>query len=554
MTRPATTRSVPAAMRPEVAEIHLAVPPGQLVQYDHSRLVSALRPYGVTDPSTVLVETDGAGGAILTVYARPPLETLPAARGEDLVMDAHGYITVGRWHDGEPARMRLYIPGSGAQRAAMFGTTGAGKSRALQLLLAAEKRSGIASWVADLKGGQSVPEARGNVSVRVTTQEGAIVMLMAGLWEAEDRMERYAAAGRSAFVIGRPDRLLSLRIDEANRLLAPSASYRAVGAHLITEAGRAGRSVGEGVGIAAQAAHIDELGGSDTLRAMLREGETVLLRWSSGMMASLVGDGLLPDDAVLVPIPREAGPRRLTSRFDRPAGGARPPGGSTGGMAYLLGSHRPSSLMRFFRVGSLGEVEGADPEILALYGPGDPPHLDTISPRLAAWHDLARQEGALDRHAAQLPQIAAGLCEENQTLGRNQALLAAAGWLVESARPTESTTLTTPENQEREQEQEAPAPALAVETPPPAPSRPPLPDLPDTNTAGGGSGSGHQTAAARVLAALATGTTLTKQQLLETLAADGGRQLSNSRINTVLSEMTQSGRIISPNRGHYQLP
>ncbi len=72
-----------------------------------------------------------------------------------------------------------------------------------------------------------------------------------------------------------------MRIDEANRLLERGAPYRDEATHLVKELGRTGRSVGVGEELDAQASHLEELGGSDTLRAMLKEGEVVLLRWCS---------------------------------------------------------------------------------------------------------------------------------------------------------------------------------------------------------------------------------------------------------------------------------
>lgn len=62
-----------------------------------------------------------------------------------LVMDDRGRIWIGRYHNGRPSLLRLYDPDSGsAQRLLLFGTTGAGKSTAGQIILAAMKRSGIA--------------------------------------------------------------------------------------------------------------------------------------------------------------------------------------------------------------------------------------------------------------------------------------------------------------------------------------------------------------------------------------------------------------------------
>jgi len=398
MTVPALPTS---AQHVDVVEFEVQVPAGQLIDYDLRRLCSAL---GVLDPACLAVETDGLTRALITVYKEPPLADLPHARGEDLVMDAQGYINVGRYHDGQIAQRRLYIPGSGAQRGAMFGTTGAGKSRALQLVLAAEKRSGIVTWLADLKGGQSAPEAEGQVDWRVTTQEGMILILRAAVAVIAARTTRYAAMGRSHFIINRPDPLLYVHIDEANRGLEKGAPYRDEAAYLVKEIGRTGRSVGVGIDIEAQAGHVDELGGSDTLRGMIKEGDTVLLRWSSSMMQSLVADGLLPPGAQLAAIPKLAGPPQLRSRFaaDQPADELT----STGGMAYLLGGPRPTAVMRFFRVGSAQEVDGLDPKIVEMYGPGEPARLETTSYEAVGTAYTNREDGIPAQLVEQIQQEA----------------------------------------------------------------------------------------------------------------------------------------------------
>lgn len=485
-------------MPTDVVELELSAPDGQLLDIDHRRLCSALR---VPDPACLTVETDGMSRALVTVYKRPPLATVPTARGEDLVIDAHGFITVGRHHDGDRARMRLYEPGSGAQRGALFGTTGAGKSRALQLVLAAEKRSGVCTWLADLKGGQSVPEARDQVDWRVTTPAELLLMLRAGLAVVYDRTHRYSALGRSFFVLNDPDPLLSIRIDEANVALQQGSDIREEAAYLIKEIGRLGRSVGVGISIAAQAGHLEELGGSDTLRAMLKEGDLVLLRWSSTMMQQLVADGLLPPGVSLVPIPRRSGPPTLRSRFARTGGDE--PGASTAGQAYLLGSPRPTALMRFFRVGSLTPVNGLDPEILALYGPGKPRPLEREA--WGAAGDVYEQRGG--------PLTGPAFVAAAHALGEQ----------LETAGVDLTTLPGIP------QQQGGP---VAVETRP-------------------------KTAADRVLDALADGP-CDKKTLVDTVrqAAETDRVKvpSASRIATVLSELVAAGRIVQPERGRYQLP
>ncbi|RVX39121.1 hypothetical protein EDD27_1464 [Nonomuraea polychroma] len=359
----------------QVYEFTAEVPQGQVIRYDLAALCSALN---INDPTRIAVETDGLRRAMITVYPSNPLAQVRAVTREDLVMDRHGRIVIGVYHNGRPVKKRLFDPSTGsAQRHLVFGTTGAGKSRVVHLELAAEKINGFVSWLADLKFGQSVPEAEEHVDWPVRTQEGAVLMTMAAVAVAQDRMRRYAAAGRSAFVLG-VDPLLNVTLDEANRALERGAPYRDLMTHLIKELGRTGRSVGVGVRLSAQAAHLEELGGSDTLRAMLKEGEVTLLRWSGSMMRQLVADGLLPAGEQLMPIPKTLAPRELRSQFD-PAADDDDDAPGTQGMGYLLSGPRPTAMMRHLRVGSIAPLAGKDPEILALYGPGEPARLEELS-------------------------------------------------------------------------------------------------------------------------------------------------------------------------------
>ncbi|MGJ6967885.1 hypothetical protein ACSDR0_38850 [Streptosporangium sp. G11] len=364
----------------DVVELTLEVPPGKVISYDLAALCSALN---INDSTRVAVETDGLRRAMVTIYPSNPLAQVRAVTREDLVMDRHGRIVTGVYHNGRPAKKRLFDPSTGsAQRFLLFGTTGAGKSKSLQLELIAEKLNGIVSWVADLKFGQSVPEAEGNVDWFVRTPEGAILMLMAAVAIAQERMRRYSAAGRTSFLLTPGgDPLFHVRIEEANRLLERGAPYRDLATYLIRELGRTGRSVGVGIGLSAQASHLEEMGGSDTLRAMLKEGEVTLLRWSSKMMQQLVADGLLPAGEQLMNIGKSLKPRALRSQFDPDDDDEDAPG--TQGMAYLLSGPRPTALMRHLRVGSIAPLPGLDPEILALYGDDEPRRLEEVSHKAA---------------------------------------------------------------------------------------------------------------------------------------------------------------------------
>lgn len=389
-----TPAAAPAIPDDQIVELMVQVPPGQVIKYDLAALASA---FEIADPGRIAVETDGSRTALVTIYPSNPLAVMPPPSEADMLMDAYGRIVVGRYHNGRPARRKLFDPRTGsAVRALTFGTTGAGKSRTVQYVLACEKRNGIVSWYGDLKGGQSAPEARGQVDWLATSQEEVILMLRAAVAVAQQsRQPRYAAMGRNAFVIGDPDPLLSVRIDEANRLLEKGAPYREEATYLVKELGRTGRSVGIGEELDAQASHLEELGGSDTLRAMLKEGEVTLLRWSSSMMRQLVADGLLPAGTQLMPIPKSLKPRVLRSQFATDVDDDDDVC-DTQGTAYLLSGTHPASMMRHFRIGSILPMPGLDPEILALYGPGDPARLEETSLEAAGEAYAARGTAAMD--------------------------------------------------------------------------------------------------------------------------------------------------------------
>jgi len=355
---------------PTVEEYVLRTPPGGVKRYDHEALCDLLK---VDDRSRVIFEQGVGREAIVRVYPTNPLMTMRNIRVDDLLMDDRGRIMIGTYYDGSPLSFRLFDPKTGnAQRGAVFGTTGAGKSRLVQALLVAAKRSGIVVHLADLKSGQSVPEAAGQVATRVTTQYEAILLLRGLVAEAERRMTAYAEMGRSGFVINRPDPLMYGIVDEANRLLEKGAPFRDEAAVLIKELGRTGRSVGVGIIIAAQAGHLEELGGSDTLRAMLKEGEVILLRWSSAMMQQLVGDGLIPRGEALQPILKVVGQVRRIRRYNETASDDDDDVNSQG-MLYHLTGPRPTSMARTFVVGSIAPCPGYDPLILDLYGDQPPP-------------------------------------------------------------------------------------------------------------------------------------------------------------------------------------
>ncbi|WP_331738610.1 hypothetical protein [Embleya sp. NBC_00896] len=363
---------------------------GNVFTSDPLRLRAAL---GVEDPACLTVETDGLSRALVTVYDRPPLEHTPHADGEALVMDADGRITVGVHHDGHPARIRPYVPGSGARNSVSVGAMRSGLSTALRLRLAGEQHSGIVSWVADLRSGQSPLGTKEHFDWPASTTSGAILMLQSALAVVEERAHRRAAIGAGPFFVDAPDPLIQVHLIGADRLLAYDAPYRNAAARLVTRIARIGPDVGVGINLAVKTGHIGDFGGPSTLRTVLENGEMVLLRWVGNRPPGIVDD-VLPDGARLTAIPVRGGRPRLHSRFyidDLPDDSY-----STTGTGYILGD-RPTSVMRHLRPRTPEPHSGADP-LLDLYGTGEPSRLEQTSHQAAGNAYEARHESGIPRH------------------------------------------------------------------------------------------------------------------------------------------------------------
>jgi hypothetical protein len=90
-----------------------------------------------------------------------------------------------------------------------------------------------------------------------------------------------------------------------------------------------------------------------------------------------------------VPIPKTLTPKKLRSQFAADTG-EDDEACDTQGTAYLLSGPSPASMMRHWRIGSIMPMPGLDPEILALYGPGDPAQLEETSHEAAGGQYEAR--------------------------------------------------------------------------------------------------------------------------------------------------------------------
>ncbi|MDW4917383.1 hypothetical protein [Streptomyces californicus] len=338
----------------------VASPPGKTIYLPHTAICSA---FGIDDPSRLVIETDGIRMGVVSIYKTNPLMKVRKATVDDLTMDAKGRITIGVCHDGKPARMRLWDPGQGALRGITAGVTGAGKSVLQNLILAGEKRSGVVSWVGDVQGGMSLPEAEGRVDWFAKGPVETLLMLTAAHAVMKYRERISNEMGRGDFALGRPWPLINITLDEINRLLShPDEAMRKATAYLIADIQKTGRKVGIGIRLAVQSLHLKDLGDDDAIRQQGKVGALFLMRTASSSTKEMGLDGIAPAGFQMENIPAriyENG--QIEALF---SGADDEDGESTAGMAYMFLDGRAKFMRTFFAE----KVDGVYPDLIALYG------------------------------------------------------------------------------------------------------------------------------------------------------------------------------------------
>ncbi|MEU0360023.1 hypothetical protein [Streptomyces cyaneofuscatus] len=338
----------------------VASPPGKTIYLPHTAICSA---FGIDDPSRLVIETDGIRQGVVSIYKTNPLMKVRKATVDDLTMDSKGRITIGVCHDGKPARMRLWDPGQGALRGITAGVTGAGKSVLQNLILAGEKRSGVVSWVGDVQGGMSLPEAEGRVDWFAKGPVETLLMLTAAHAVMKYRERLSNEMGRGDFALGRPWPLINITLDEINRLLShPDEAMRKATAYLIADIQKTGRKVGIGIRLAVQSLHLKDLGDDDAIRQQGKVGALFLMRTASSSTKEMGLDGIAPAGFQMENIPAriyENG--QIEALF---SGQDDEDGESTAGMAYMFLDGRAKFMRTFFAE----KVDGVYPDLIALYG------------------------------------------------------------------------------------------------------------------------------------------------------------------------------------------
>lgn len=233
--------------------------------------------------------------AIIAVFDRNPLQAGTDYPGPRILDTKTGQAKVGIFYDGDPAHYAFWKP-SGPVHSVIYGATDGGKSRFLDMLLGTERHNGIVSWVCDPQGGQSLPRWREAVDWYEDTAQGGLALLYEARKVMYERSARYSMMqfvdhkgrtlrGRDHFVVGDPDPLISITIDEAHRVLAlPGAPA------LVLEIVLMARKCGIKLRLVFQGPKANMYGSgpeSTDIREQLQSGNTVMFRTASALTDSI---------------------------------------------------------------------------------------------------------------------------------------------------------------------------------------------------------------------------------------------------------------------------
>lgn len=275
--------------------------------------------YAEPDPSGV--ESRG----LLTILKTGTLGEIREWDGAGFGPD--GIARIGRFADGAPARIRILVPRDGTRHGLAAGTTGAGKSALLDLLiwLALTSTIPIIPVILDPQNGQSLPQWRGKLLYAAGVDECAAMLrgLHAGMLDRSRRLasmtwddDGHTARGMEFYdphLSGLP--VVTPIIDEAPMLLSGGGNARLAQdmTRIVGDGAKLYRKAGGSLWLVAQVPSLSEMG-DQSLRSMLIGGNVVCLRTGDRVSAGMVG--------------LEADPSTLPKYF--------PDGEATGGLGYVI--------------------------------------------------------------------------------------------------------------------------------------------------------------------------------------------------------------------------
>ncbi|WP_141575762.1 hypothetical protein [Actinomadura sp. WMMA1423] len=335
--------------------------------------------------------------AVILVQPDNPLATVRHWEGPTL--DVHtGVSQIGIYADLEPVRYRHWRRGHGPVHTLIAGTTDAGKSALVKMLLAEERHSGLVlSWLIDPQRGQSysgwkksvhrfagtLPEAR-KLLFQARARMYARNELLSNLEWTDERGR--LIEGVEDFTPGDPRHglpLLAITIDEAQVILSDDICCA-----LVEEIIAMSRKCGIKIRLLTQVPLQGSLGDSQQIKDAVASGNVVVLRTANPLSGGAAFNGAMPVDPVM--LPKEW-----------------PDGTSTSGLGFVFapGADRPTTMRTLLPVDAYGWSQSGEPAVaddvvgevpeLDEDGRPIPPPIEETSPATAA---------AGEAHAAAKPR------------------------------------------------------------------------------------------------------------------------------------------------------
>ena len=272
------------------------LPHGDLVPSDVLAIESRIAGAWDKPRTEVFVEPypDGRESrAVLTILKRDNLRDVTEWDGSG-IDPVTGTAAIGRFADGQPARIRFF-----ARRGLIAGTTGAGKTYLLDLIVRIALTSGyIVPVILDPQEGQSLPYWRKRVLYASGADECMAMLrgLQAGMLDRSRHLstvrwtdeEGHAEEGMDFYDPYMTDRKIVLVIGDEFPVLLTDPKYGAEAVRITADLGKRGRKTGVSLWPVAQVPSLSELG-DQVVRSMLVGGNVVCLRTGDRVSAGMLG-------------------------------------------------------------------------------------------------------------------------------------------------------------------------------------------------------------------------------------------------------------------------
>lgn len=212
----------------------------------------------------------------------------------------NGRFNIVTYADGTPGEWIHLQAKSGAFNGLVVGSTNAGKSRALGVIIDNLLSAGVDVAIGDPQGGQSLPAWRHAVGEYHDSPEAVGDIIRRLHAEVMTRSKALAKAGVSAFDVNDPRvqalglKPLAVLIDECQLVLTSKTPEGRQLTALAEEIAATSRKTGDSLILATQLPQMASLGGSIRLRDALVAGNCLILRLSNRGS----GTTILPDDFV----------------------------------------------------------------------------------------------------------------------------------------------------------------------------------------------------------------------------------------------------------------